>query len=140
LASGRRTRWRQALTRVATAGAGGAGGRIATRVAAGGGLLAIGLAVAAVPWWPAADAGDDLSERFSGVLSMTVGVPFAVLGALLCARRPGNRIGWLLLVGGLSATVLEFAGDYVQRGGPGLRRRERRPHLHCGFGRASAQS
>jgi hypothetical protein len=26
-------------------------------------------------------------------------VPFAVVGALIAARRPGHRIGWLLLIG-----------------------------------------
>jgi hypothetical protein len=40
-------------------------------------------------------------------------VPFAVVGALIAARRPGHRIGWLLLIGTLSIASAQFAWTYV---------------------------
>jgi hypothetical protein len=38
-----------------------------------------------------------------------VGPVFALVGALILARQPGNRVGWLLLLPGLSAFVLTDA-------------------------------
>jgi hypothetical protein len=43
-------------------------------------------------------------------------VPFAVVGALIAARRPGHRIGWLLLVGTVSIAGAQFAWSYVLHG------------------------
>jgi drug/metabolite transporter (DMT)-like permease len=40
-------------------------------------------------------------------------VPFAVVGALIAARRPGHRIGWLLLIGTLSIASAQFAWTYA---------------------------
>ena len=42
-----------------------------------------------------------------------LGVPFAVVGALIASRRPSNRIGWLLLVGALSISSAQLAWTYV---------------------------
>jgi hypothetical protein len=44
-------------------------------------------------------------ERFSGAVWLTLALPFSVTGALISARRPGNRIGLLLLWG-----TVAFAG------------------------------
>lgn len=38
-----------------------------------------------------------------------VGPVFALVGALILARQPGNRVGWLLMMPGLSAFVLTDA-------------------------------
>jgi hypothetical protein len=43
-------------------------------------------------------------------------VPFAVVGALIAARRPGHRIGWLLLIGTLSIASAQFAWTYALYG------------------------
>jgi hypothetical protein len=62
-------------------------------------------------------AGEErLPMKISGALSMTAGVPFSVMGALICARRPGNRVGWLLLIAGLSSAWFQVADGYVAYG------------------------
>jgi class 3 adenylate cyclase len=42
-----------------------------------------------------------------------VAVPFATMGALLAARRPGNPIGWLLAVAGLCTGFVVFGEGYA---------------------------
>jgi len=39
-------------------------------------------------------------------IAYLVGPTFALVGALILARQPGNRVGWLLMLPGLSAFVL----------------------------------
>jgi hypothetical protein len=75
--------------------------RVVGCLAVGLGLLSVGLAVAAVVLrWPFADEGT-LLEGVSETLLMTISVPYALMGMLICARQPWNRIGWLMVVTGL---------------------------------------
>jgi hypothetical protein len=46
-----------------------------------------------------------LATRISDWSFTTFAIPLAIVGALITARRPGNRIGLLLLIGGLSISV-----------------------------------
>jgi hypothetical protein len=46
----------------------------------------------------------------------TFAIPLAVVGALITARRPGNRIGVLLLIGGLSISVEKVAEELTSYG------------------------
>jgi hypothetical protein len=48
-------------------------------------------------------------ERFTGALWLTLALPFAVVGALISARRPGNRIGVLLLWGTVAFASFQAA-------------------------------
>jgi hypothetical protein len=65
-------------------------------------LLVIALVLAKIPNLLPLLAVDAEEHPVAEALFHTLGVPFAVVGALIAARRPGNRIGWLLLVGALS--------------------------------------
>jgi MFS family permease len=55
-------------------------------------------------------------EQISELVWYSLGVPFAIVGALITARRPGNRIGLLLLVGALSLSSAQFALTYGNYG------------------------
>jgi hypothetical protein len=80
------------------------------------GLAGIGLGVAAL-WFQWPFRGEwGLALGVSESLWITVGVPFSTMGALLFARRPGNRIGWLLLAGGLSSSGFHFGAGYFEYG------------------------
>jgi hypothetical protein len=46
----------------------------------------------------------------------TFAVPLAGVGALIAARRPGNRVGALLLIGGLSISVEKVAEELTSYG------------------------
>jgi hypothetical protein len=52
-------------------------------------------------------------ERIIELLFHLLPVPFAAVGALIAARRPGHRIGWLLLVGSLAIASAQLAWSYV---------------------------
>jgi hypothetical protein len=67
-------------------------------------------------WWPLAREGT-VPARIADALSITVGVPSAVMAALICARQPWNRIGWLLLAGGLSTNGFFLGVVYAARYG-----------------------
>jgi hypothetical protein len=87
--------------------------RVAGRVAVGLALLTVGLGVGTVVLTSRAGAGETVPQGIYEALWVTVGVPFSVMGALICARRPWNRIGWLMLAAGLSSTAFHFGGWYV---------------------------
>ena len=55
-------------------------------------------------------------QDFVGLaLSISVYLSVIISGSLLAIRRPGNPIGWLLLVGGLCFSYADFSLVYVQR-------------------------
>jgi hypothetical protein len=80
------------------------------------GLVGVGLGAGAL-WlqWPFSGQWG-LAFGVSESLWITVGVPFSTMGALLFARRPGNRIGWLLLTAGLSSSGFHFGAGYFEYG------------------------
>jgi hypothetical protein len=53
------------------------------------------------------------SERITELLFHLLPIPFAAVGALIAARRPGHRIGWLLLVGSLAIASAQLTWSYV---------------------------
>ena len=53
------------------------------------------------------------SDLIGELLFQFLPVPFAAVGALIAARRPGHRIGWLLLAGALAITGAQLAWSYV---------------------------
>jgi hypothetical protein len=95
-----------------------AGTRVAGRLAVGLGLLTVALGAGALLLQLPGPTQVTLRGRIPQALEATVGAPFSVMGALICVRRPGNRIGWLLLVSGLSYTAFNFAARPVTYGRP----------------------
>jgi len=57
---------------------------------------------------PAGRTAWNLSAVFGGVADLAV----PVVGFVLASRRPGNRVGWLLLTGGLLLGLSGFAAAY----------------------------
>jgi len=53
------------------------------------------------------------SQRITELLFQLLPVPFAAVGALIAARRPGHRIGWLLLTGTLAIASAQLTWIYV---------------------------
>jgi hypothetical protein len=53
------------------------------------------------------------SERITELLFNLLPLPFAAVGTLIAARRPGHRIGWLLLVGSLAIASAQLTWSYV---------------------------
>jgi hypothetical protein len=49
---------------------------------------------------------------FAVVLALANGT----VGALIASRRPGNRIGWILVLAGLAAAILFFGSEYATYG------------------------
>jgi hypothetical protein len=76
--------------------------RVVSGLAVSLGLLTVALKVAALLLrWPFTHDAT-LFEGLTETLLITLDVPYALVGALICARQPWNRIGWLLVVGGLA--------------------------------------
>jgi signal transduction histidine kinase len=72
-------------------------------------LIVGGLALAYVDrHLPAGRTAWNLSAVFGGVADLAV----PVVGFVLASRRPGNRVGWLLLAGGLLLGLSGFAAAY----------------------------
>jgi signal transduction histidine kinase len=76
-------------------------------------LLGVGCTLAAIAigaWVDGAqpvDAGD-----------ATLGLLYPLVAALVLARRPGNRVGWLLMISALTGPYL-LGGEYLALAGPG---------------------
>jgi hypothetical protein len=60
---------------------------------------------------PADRTSWDFSDIFSGVENLAI----PVVGFVLAARRPANRIGWLFLAVGLALGLSRFADQYGLR-------------------------
>jgi hypothetical protein len=76
-------------------------------------LLVIALVLAKIPFLlPLLHVAGEENPVAQSVFH-ALGIPFAVVGALIAARRPSNRIGWLLLVGALSISSAQLAWTYV---------------------------
>jgi hypothetical protein len=84
-------------------------------------ILAVTIALVVLKLWLAGSALGRLSEGpwIQELLFQTVPIPFAAVGALIAVRRPGHRIGWLLLGGTLSIACAQFAWSYGLRGSGG---------------------
>jgi signal transduction histidine kinase len=52
---------------------------------------------------------------FSGVLGQVAYLAVPVVGFVLAAQRPGNRIGWLFLAAGLAVGLNSFSAEYGLR-------------------------
>jgi hypothetical protein len=78
-------------------------------------VLTVTVALVVFPLGLAVVLGRPSSEEpwIQDLLFQLVPVPFAVVGALIAARRPGHRIGWLLLGGTLSIAGALFAWGYT---------------------------
>jgi hypothetical protein len=59
---------------------------------------------------------ESLPGRLRRVLYLALAVPTASIGALITSRRPGNRMGALMLAAGLSVSGDQCAWDYVHYG------------------------
>jgi hypothetical protein len=59
---------------------------------------------------------ESLPGRLRRVLYLALAVPTASVGALITSRRPGNRMGALMLAAGLSVSGDQLAWDYVHYG------------------------
>jgi hypothetical protein len=82
--------------------------------------LAWGLAVVAVAFGLGASVlvvltGAPLAEVIAGhtAVGIMLGLGFPPLGALIVARHPRHPIGWLLLVAGLTQSLVNFASLYA---------------------------
>jgi hypothetical protein len=78
-------------------------------------VLTVIVALVVFPLGLAAVLGRPSPEEpwIQDLLFQLVPLPFAVVGALIAARRPGHRIGWLLLGGTLSIASALFAWSYT---------------------------
>jgi hypothetical protein len=88
------------------------GVRTATWLAWGLGLLGVGLGVGAFLLSLPSHAGLALLDSTLLVLRVSLGIPFSLVGLLIAVRRPGNRIGWVVLIGALSLSSWLFAAGY----------------------------
>jgi signal transduction histidine kinase len=47
---------------------------------------------------------------------LTIVLGYSTVGALLASRKPGNRIGWLIMMAGLALVISGFGGEYLVYG------------------------
>jgi hypothetical protein len=80
------------------------------------GALSLALVALKVPLIPALLPTVPPEERISELVWQSLPVPFTIVGALIAARRPGNRIGLLLLISALSFSSAQFAFLYANFG------------------------
>jgi hypothetical protein len=70
-------------------------------------LGCVNLVVVVASYW----LGTMAHQLQGGGVQLLVAVPFVVVGLLITLRRPGNRMGWLLLLGGVFIE-LNFGASY----------------------------
>jgi hypothetical protein len=87
--------------------------RLAPRLAWGLALVAVALGLATSVL--VVLTGTPLAEVITGhtAVGIMIGLGFPPLGALIIARHPRHPIGWLLLVAGLTQSLVNFAGLYA---------------------------
>jgi len=61
---------------------------------------------------------EGLAAQVGRYAYVAIAVPVTLVGAVITSRRPGNRIGLLMLAGGASVAGDQFAFDYVHYGLP----------------------
>ena len=88
-------------------------GRVGSTVAAVAAAVVLSLAGIGGSLWAVAAAGGSVLGE---VPSSAVVLAFTVVGAVVAAARPGNRVGWLMLVGGVLWSVGEAACDLAVLG------------------------
>ena len=89
-------------------------GRTATRLAWSLWALSVALAASAVSLFAltrSVQIGD--VQRDVALVAALSFLAYSAVGALIVSRLPGNRIGWLFLVAGLSAELLSAAEGYA---------------------------
>jgi hypothetical protein len=62
----------------------------------------------------------DLFAAASAILNGVFAIAFGVVGTLILSRQARNRIGWLLMVVGLSIAVVSSLGTTLSRNGSAL--------------------
>jgi hypothetical protein len=82
-------------------------------LAVGACLVVIALVLAKVPYLLSLSGTGAVQNPVEEAVFQALGIPFAAVGALIAARRPSNRIGWLLLIGALSISSAQLAWTYV---------------------------
>ena len=83
-------------------------------IAAAATLTAVQIALLAASWNSA--VANDFFWRPAALIQTLIGFEFAAVGGLIALRRPGNRIGWLLLLGGVGLSVYSTATEYALHG------------------------
>src|SRR5215218_1233087 len=79
-------------------------------------MLVAALTIVAITVGLVTGKPEPLATRIATWAFTTLAVPLAVVGALIAARRPGNRVGILLLVAGLSIGVQTVAEELTSYG------------------------
>lgn len=79
---------------------------------------AVALAAAVASVWVSSAIGD----RDAWTFAVGAGLPMALVGVVLAARRPGNPLGWVMAVSGLAVLTGDLSAQYatyalVDRGG-----------------------
>jgi hypothetical protein len=86
--------------------------RIAAWIAGGLCVLTVVLIVMAAPL-KLLGLPREFPIQLAGLLQAGAALPMAVVGALIVARRPGNRVGWLLLAVALGLSSSALAASYA---------------------------
>jgi hypothetical protein len=84
-------------------------------------ILTVIVALVMLKLWLVGSALGRLSDQpwIRELLFQILPIPFAAVGALIAVRRPGHRIGWLLLIGSVSIACAQLAWGYGLRGSDG---------------------
>jgi hypothetical protein len=78
-------------------------------------ILSVVLVVLSGPLYWSISASEGIVLRaLNTTFSVAQVVAFSAVGALLIARRPTNRIGWILAIAGLTIAATSFAGVYAE--------------------------
>jgi hypothetical protein len=79
-------------------------------------LVGVAVVLVGLVVWSEYQAGSlftDVGSFVAGLIYMVVLLSFVISGAFIASRMPGNIIGWLLIVPGLSAALSELVNDWL---------------------------